>query len=520
MLVTLTAAADAAVPCYFSLYGKGDGTLYSFNGRCEHEQLLRQSPHDYRNYHFKMDGSAVPMAAVMERGKTELFISDQPGHCDNYTTQHFLPETGEFYLSSGDPGGSPNFEGDAFSPYYHEIGGGKTHTFQFIMKRCEAASLKAIRREAFLTIDDVWGDGRGSAYHAVSFASNYMHYRRNESGTSDFWIVAGIQYANCQYVRDSFYQTWILPVEMEMPCYHAFREDWLKEAENSLIYLIWSYRVVKKGGAFNPELARKAYDIMMACLAKKPDDGGFYPNCDEHGAFRNWFDICCFEFDDVDAYSQGLCVCALRAAKELGFKIHDAYEKAIARYLALYNGEYIPMSAKKPYLALDFGIGDLFHAILFGNTFLPDEIVLKTYRRIMESKAKTPHGTKIASAPDGEYLPMEAYGAYGYIHPEMAKMDLGRYANGGSYHIYEMLFHIDAHLHGAPDAADNMIWRLFIDLDYDGATHEYMHTLKGNGVKANQGWNAAVYEIWDELCKSGKGDPRFFEAAEDKLRNV
>ena len=222
----------------------------------------------------------------------------------------------------------------------------------------------------------------------------------------------------------------------------------------------------------------------------------------------------------MDAYSQGLCVCALRAAKELGFKIHDAYEKAIARYLALYNGEYIPMSAKKPYLALDFGIGDLFHAILFGNTFLPDEIVLKTYRRIMESKAKTPHGTKIASAPDGEYLPMEAYGAYGYIHPERAKMDLGRYANGGSYHIYEMLFHIDAHLHGAPDAADNMIWRLFIDLDYDGATHEYMHTLKGNGVKANQGWNAAVYEIWDELCKSGKGDPRFFEAAEDKLRNV
>ena len=520
MLVTLTAAADTDASCYLSLYGKGNGTLTSFNGQCEHEQLLRQSPHNYRNYNFKMDGSAVPMAAVTERGRTDLFISDQPGHCDNYTTQHFLPETGEFYLSSGDSGGSPNFEGDAFSPYYHEVGGGKTHTFRFVVKSCEAASLKAIRREAFLTIDKIWGDGCDSAYHAVSFASNYMHYRRNESGTSDFWIVAGIQYANCQYVRDSFYQTWILPVETEMQCYHAFREDWLKEAENSLIYLIWSYRVVKKGGTFNRELARKAYDIMMGCLAKKPADGGFYPNCDEHGAFRNWFDICCFEFDDVDAYSQGLCVCALRAARELGFEIHDAYEKAITRYLALYNGDYIPMSAKKPYLALDFGVGDLFHALLFGSTFLPDEIMLKTYRRIMESKAKTPHGTKIVSAPDGEYLPMEAYGAYGYIHPGMAKMDLGRYANGGSYHIYEMLFHIDAHLHGVPEAVDNMIWRLFIDLNYDGATHEYMHTIQGNGVKANQGWNAAVYEIWDELCKSGKGDPHFFEAAEDKLRNV
>ncbi|PWL98640.1 MAG: hypothetical protein DBY04_03040 [Clostridiales bacterium] len=519
VLVTLTAAAEGSAACYFSLYGSGDGTLYSFNGPCKHEQLLRQSPHDYRNYQFKMDSSAVPMAAVVREGKTNLFISDHPGHCDNYTTQHFLPETGEFFLSSGDPGGSPNFEGDHFPPYFHEIGGGKTHTFRFIIKSCEAASLKAIRREAFLAIDNVWGDSCGRAYHAVSFASNYMHYRRNESGTSDYWIVAGIQYANCQYVRDSFYQTWILPVDMEMQCYLAFREDWLKQAENSLIYLIWSYRIVKKGGSFNRELARKAYDIMMACLSKHTD-GGYYPNCDEHGAFRNWFDICCFEFDDLDSYSQGLCVCALRAAKELGFEIYDTYKKAINRYLSLYNGEYIPMSEKKPYLALDFAVGDLFHFILFGHTFLPDEMVRKTYRRIMESKAKTPYGTKIVSAPDGEYLPMEAYGAYGYIHPEMAKMDLGRYANGGSYHIYEMLFHIDAYLHGAPDAVDNMIWRLFIDLDYDGATHEYMHTLQGNGVKANQGWNAAVYEIWDELCRNGKGDPRFFEAAENKLLQV
>lgn len=518
-LVTLTAAAEDSTRCYFSLYGKGAGELYSFNGRCEKEQILRQSPHDYRNYTFKMDGSAVPMAAVCEPDGTVLFISDEAGHCDNYTTQHFLPQTGEFYLSSGDPGGSPNFEGDTFSPYFHEIGGEKTHTFRFIIKRCGAASLKAIRGAAFLAIDDVWGDSCGRAYHAVSFGSNYMHYRRNESGTSDYWIVAGIQYANCQYVRDSFYQTWILPVEMEMECYHAFRKEWLMRAENPLIYLIWSYRIVKKGGTFCRELAECAYRIMMDCLAKS-GEGGYLPNCDEHGAFRNWFDICCFEFDDVDSYSQGLCICALRAARELGFESHDAYEKAISRYLSLYNGEYIPMSEKKPYLALDFGIGDLFHAILFGEPFLPDEPVRATYRRIMESRAKTPYGTKIVSAPDGEYLPMEAYGAYGFVHPGMAKMDLGRYANGGSYHIYEMLFHIDAYLHGAPDAVDNMIWRLFIDLDYDGATHEYMHTIQGNGVKANQGWNAAVYAIWDKLCQDGRGDPRFFEAAEEKLRRL
>ena len=73
---------------------------------------------------------------------------------------------------------------------------------------------------------------------------------------------------------------------------------------------------------------------------------------------------------------------------------------------------------------------------------------------------------------------------------------------------------------GADGALDNMIWRLYVDLDFDGATHEYMHTVKGNGVKANQGWNAAIYAIWEELIRRGVGDKRFFDAAEEKLRGI
>lgn len=513
--VTLTASSDTPRSCYFSLYGKGDGTIYSFDGACTEEHLFRQSPHDYQSYHFRMDGTAVPMIAVCHE-KTDLFVSDQPGHCDNDTTQHILPQNGECYLSSGDPGGSPNFEGDPFLPRAHAIGDGQTHTFRFFYRACRADTLKAIRREAFLLIDDAVGDACGNLYHAICFGSNYMHYRVNESGSSRFWIVAGIQYANCQYARDSFYQTWILPAEMEEECYHAFRESWVQRAENPLFYLIWSYRVARKGGTPNLALAKNAFDIMMTSLHKGPR-GDYLPQGDEHGAFRNWFDICCYEFDDVDAYSQGLCVCALRAAKALGFDIGDEYEAAKAQYLSLYHDGYLPLSRKKPWLSLDVCVGDLLHALLFGETILPDDIMRSTYRRVMESKAVTPHGIKVVSAPDGEYLPIDAYGAYGFVHPAMAKMDLGRYANGGSYHLYEMMFHIDAHLHGAPDAVDNMIRRLYIDLDFDGATHEYMHTLHGNGVKANQGWNAAIYAMWDALCRDGRGDRRFFDAAEDKL---
>ena len=47
-----------------------------------------------------------------------------------------------------------------------------------------------------------------------------------------------------------------------------------------------------------------------------------------------------------------------------------------------------------------------------------------------------------------------------------------------------------------------------------------MHTVRGFGSKANQGWNAAVYAIWDIVCRRGDGDGRFFAAAEEKLKEI
>lgn len=519
-LVTFTASSKEQTACYLSLCGEGDGTLFSFEGVIEEEHILRQSPHDVEMWHIKMDGSAVPMVAVSNENGAALFISDNPAHCDNYTTQHFLPKEKKFYLSSGDCGGSPNFEGQEFSAHYHKIGGEKTHIFRFFSVQINGApSVKRIRRAAFSYIDKVFGEGSDRLYHSLCFSGNYMHYRRNESGTSRCWIVPGIQYANAQYSRDSYYQTWILPVDMETECYNAFREENITDAEYPCLYLIWSYRIHQKGGSYNKELTRRAYEILLFNMQKK-NDGGYYPNCRETGAFRNWFDICCYALDDVDAYSQGLCVTALRAASELGFPSDELYERAKAKYLSLFNGEFIPMSEKKPYLAVDYSVGDVLHTLFFGEPFIPDEMVKKTYSRVMQSAANTSYGVKVISDENGEFLPMEAYGANGFVHPEMKRMESGRYANGGSYHLYEMLFHIHAHLHHIPEAVDNMINRLAIDLNYDGATHEYTHTVTGFCGKANQGWNAAVYAIWDTLCQKGKGDDRFFDAAEKMLREI
>jgi len=519
-IIEITVSAKEESSVYISLCGKGECKFYSFKGPCFDERIFRQSPHNVHNYQFKMQRGAIPMVAAVEGEKSEVFVSDNPSYFENATTQHLLPNENRFYLSSGDPGGAPNYpESDHFEPIYHKIGNGKTHTFRFVAFRSNAHTLKAIRREVFLMIEKVWGGGSDSLYRAACFACNYMHIRKNETGRSDKWIVAGIEYANTQYFRDSFYQTWILDEYTQDQCYRALDYEF-KDAENPLIYLIWSYRIFKNGKTFNQKRADQAFETVKACMNKFTADGGYYPNCREDCSFRNWFDICCYELDDIDAYNQGLCVCALEAAKRLGYDIGDLKEKAIARYSALFNGEYIPMSEKKQFLALDITVGEVLYYMLFDELFISDEMVEKTYRKICDGASKTPYGIKIVSAPDGSYLPVEAFGLNGYVHPGFDTIETGRYANGGSYHVYEMLFHIAAYLHGVSDAEKNMTERLMIDLDYDGATHEYMHTIKGKGVKANQGWNAAIWVIWNELIQRGKATDAFFRTADAKMESI
>jgi hypothetical protein len=368
-------------------------------------------------------------------------------------------------------------------------------------------------------IEKVWGEGSDSIYRAACYAGNYMHIRKNETGRSDKWVVAGIEYANTQYFRDSFYQTMILDEYTSDQCYRALDYEF-KDAENPMVYLIWSYRIFKHGKPFNKQRTDQAFATVMECMDKFTADGGYYPNCREDCSFRNWFDLCCYEKDDVDAYNQGLCVCALESAKRLGYDIGDRKEKALARYLSLFNGEYIPMSEKKQFLALDVTVGEVLYYLLFDELFIPNEMVEKTYRRICDGASKTPYGLKIVSAPDGSYLPVEAFGLNGYVHPGFDTIETGRYANGGSYHVYEMLFHIAAHLHGVADAEKNMTERLMIDLNFDGATHEYMHTIKGIGVKSNQGWNAAIWAIWNELIQRGRATDAFFRAADAKMEFI
>ena len=519
-VIEATVSSDDEREVYISLAGEGEAKLFSFNGACREERIFRQSPHDPARYHFKMQKSAVPMVAAVNGDQAEIFISDNPSYFDNATTQRIVPEEKRFYLSSGDPGGEPNFpESDKFSPIYHKIKGDKTHTFRFITFKAMVKGLKGLRREAFLAIEKIWGIGSDSPYRAMCFASNYMHIRKNETGNSEKWVVAGIEYSNAQYFRDSFYQTMVLDEETQAQSYQALSYEF-KDAENPLVYMIWSYRVFRSGKSLDRKKLDLAFATVLAGMDKFEPNDSYYPNSKKDGDFRCWFDTCAFAPDDADLYNQGLLVCALEASKRLGYDIGDRKERALRKYHDLFNGEFFPLSEQKQCMTLDFAVGEVIYYLMFNELFIDQTMFEKTYRRICDGPAKTKYGIKIIAEGDGSYVPLDIFSYNGYLYEGLKTVDVGRYHFGGSWHLYEMLFHVAGHLHGMPDAEKNLTERLMIDLDYNGTTNEYMHTVTGVGVKANQGWNAAIWAIWNELIKRGSATDAYFLAADAKIASI
>jgi hypothetical protein len=178
-----------------------------------------------------------------------------------------------------------------------------------------------------------------------------------------------------------------------------------------------------------------------------------------------------------------------------------------------------PISREKVALCVDPLVGDLLHRLLFGEHILPDENVLSHYRTVCE-KCSTPYGIKISAELDGSYHKKEFFGIPGYISdyydtdPEAAP---GHYIWGSSYFIYEMLFHIDALLHGAKEAEQRIIDRTLLDFSMGSTYFEHIDTVTGQSDKANQGWNAAIYAIWKQLAAEGAVSVRYLDEMEQYL---
>ena len=198
-------------------------------------------------------------------------------------------------------------------------------------------------------------------------------------------------------------------------------------------------------------------------------------------------------------------------AEALGIAPQVSIERATANYGNLFNPQLnaYPLSLQRSdILAVDPLMGDLLAQVFLGKKLLPAGHVLAHFRA-MQERARTPYGFKIFCAPDGSYLRHDQYNSKEFKAAISNPID-GSYQCGGSWYLYDMQMLMDAYLHGAADAEDEMIWRTKLEFARGGTTHEYIDTITGKAFKPNMGWNAGTYAMWRQIMKRGKATDRFF----------
>ncbi len=494
-----------------------DATPYTFLGEAKDHEIYRQSPHDPADHRVDIAKQAVPMIAVKTGRGFVVAVSDNPAACDNYTTQEVDPAGMTMALTSGDSGQMPGHKPhrSKVEQHYHTITPSKSHRFQIILLSSPASDLLSLRRDVLDAISARWG-GPEDHFGAVAFASNYMNYRQNETGTSDFWVCPGVEYANKQYSRDAFWQSLVFPLEMEQQCYNAEANGHHPGAERPIFGLIWSDRIRMRGGTTDMDAARWFLDYVEAHTRDS-----IYCAYDVAGKkdFQSWYDVCAFEPDDVISYNQGLLAVALMAAQRLELSTRTQVDDAVRAYrqLFLQHKGYYPLSRKKDAVCVDALVGDVLAQVLYDRPLLDSEAVRRHYDTIM-TVARTPHGFKVTCDDQGRYLTREFYDAEGFLSRSFHRLPPGRYTYGGAWYLYDMLCLMDCHLHGVAGAEEQMIWRTKLEFEAGGTYHEYIDTSTGEPGKPNYGWNAAVYGLWRILMDKGVVSQRFFRAVNDAVR--
>lgn len=513
----LTMEAKGTGKGYFSVkYNYDKGVPVVFSGEKENiHEIYRQSPHDPADHVIDMAKEVIPAAGVKDSNEYLVICSDSPYKYNNYTTQEICKEY--ICVSSGDNGTMPGYQGKGFVPYFHKITPDCSHKFETVIVSCNKDSHTKLINELFMAIDSVWGYNSKSPFKALCFSTNYMLLRVNETGYSDIWVTPGIVYSNKQYTSDAFWQSMIFPPELQQQCYDAVYKERYRYAENALIYIIWCYRIKVEGGTINYELLKDAIEY----VDEKSSEGKYFAqNVANNGyTFKSWYDVCAFDHDDVIAYNQGLFVCALMCAERMGVKMKTTVEEAKREFHKLYNEETkcLMFSAKKGGMSVDGLVGDMLARVYIGEGFVDKDIIEQTYKTVVE-KASTPYGIKVAADENGEFPPIQFYMSNGYFYASHNDYRLpGYYMWGGSWYLYEMLFHQDAFLAGVEDAEENLIKRNVYEMCTFGTYHEFVDTRTGEAHRENQGWNTAVYALWEKMMRKGIVTARFFEETDKAL---
>jgi len=518
--------------CYLSFSKKFEDKKipYGFFGEVKRSNVFRQSPHEPNDHKFRdLPLQTLPMVAVRSNEGFEILLNNTPAVFDNYTTQTYDLENREIKLSSGDNGfkftqGAFELNADnvgrrekglyRIEPHYFTVTPSHTHRMDGLFLQTTSNDLGSLREAVNMAIAMHWSNGTTKGlFGSTFFSTAYMCLRANETNRSKYWVVPAIGYSNKQYTRDAFWISMVLPEEYSVYCYEneASKTDRFEGAERQLLTLVWAYRNVLHGFKVDTVKLQKILTIIEG-QGKNGYYSGYSKNVAVEGCWQGWADQIAYEKDDAIANNQGLFVTALMCAEKMGLTTTVSVEQARQNYENLFRqeiGGFSMSRLKNSQLAADALMGDLLAQVYLGKALLPCEKVL-THYETMKRVAKTKYGFKNLCNADGSYLKQEQYDSPSF-KSAIAKVDDGQYMCGGSWYLYDMLFLMDAYLHGAKDAEDLMIWRTKLEFELGSSAHEFINTVSGKAHQPNYGWNAGVYGLWSELVKQGRATHRFFD---------
>jgi len=510
--------------CYLSLrYQYAQGKPWNFNGEVTKSNIYRQSPHNNEAWFAdNISRQGVPLVAVKNDSSYVVAINDSPVFYENFTSQEFNLELKTLTLSSGDNGKAclpdngehRGFDGNILA-CYHKATTSKPHNFTGLIFNCKAKDLNGLRTNVNRYAADYFGKGKFKDYFgSLAFTTAYMNLRVNETKKSDYWVVPSVEYANTQYCRDAFWISTMLSPEMDSQC---LQNELVSEnficGDYPLFVVIWAYRNKMKGMDVDMKNVQKYIDG----IERKVKEGVYYsygkPGDKQDAQY--WADCVAFEKNDAIAFNQGLFALVLICAEKMDLKIQTKPQLALKNYRDMFQadkGFFSISKFKKSVLSPDPIVPDFLAQMLINKPLLDKKQVQQHFQNVI-TKAKTKFGYKIFCAPDGGFLPYQAYDAESYTSElHKLKMSEGSYHNGGSWMLYDMLFLLDANLHGIDGAKQELLWRATLDFKIGGTTFECINTKTGEPWKPNMGWNVAVYSFIKTLVDQGKMDNEIFDA--------
>ncbi|HXW79640.1 MAG TPA: hypothetical protein VEJ84_09075, partial [Acidimicrobiales bacterium] len=218
-----------------------------------------------------------------------------------------------------------------------------------------------------------------------------------------------------------------------------------------------------------------------------------------------WLDTAYAPPGSVNAYTQGLYVVALMAARGLGLNVSKTQISAArSAYAALYSPSlgYLPWDSATGYRyrAPDVLAGEAWSLFLFNSSILPSRVVAGTLRALVTS----PYGMEDVASAARSYLDN--------TNPKVLRQGIdgldapGHYQNGGDWYIFNYwAAYAGERLH-IPGPAGLVSWDTGRQLAVDPTSHEYLLT-KASGPnpggvtdevamsapsnRQGYGWNAA-----------------------------